>query len=342
MKKFLSPVLAAAALVGCTKENQGVTYADNEILASATTLSVDAVTKAPVNGTVSSSAPFFAQVPISETSGNYSSPIGDPGYMNFTDQSTAFGFVNASKAAAPKFFPAGVNTVYLCGLYPATGWSSISETAQFTFDGSDDVMAAKEVSLTKENAAAGTYSKLAFEHLLTQISVSFHAASKNDVYGWGNITGLELLASSSTEGAEVKLANVATVDLDAGTVSFGGTTGTGFYDVTGTDYTDDAYTSTAIPYEPTPASVVAYTMCAPVTADGSTDAEYKLKITSASGAVETVDINLKDANNTDDFNGSTAGYSFEIALNFKATEVKAIASIAEWKDGGTTTVTVGE
>lgn len=334
MKKILFTVLAAAALVGCTKENSGVTYADNEILASATTLSVDAITKAPVDGYGNG---FLARVPISQTDGDYATEYGTAAFMKFTDATNAVGFVSSDgSTSAAKFYPAN-GSVYLCGLFPATTWTMNGTKASFTFNGSQDVMAAPQVTSTKADAP-DSYKILAFKHLLTQITVKFNAETEEDAKAWGNITGLELL---SAENGEVKLANQATVTLKDGTAEFSGTTGTGFYAVTGgTTYSDIEYSSTAIPVDN--ATAVAYTMCAPVKADGNTGAEYKLKITSASNATETVDINLKQSGNSADFVDSTAGYSFNIELTFKATEIKAIATITPWKDGGTTTVTVGE
>lgn len=334
MKKILFTVLAAAALVGCTKENSGVTYADNEILASATTLSVDAITKAPVEGYGTG---FLARVPISQTDGDYTTEYGTAAFMKFTDATNAVGFVSSDgSASAAKFYPAN-GSVYLCGLFPATTWTMNGTKASFTFNGSHDVMAAPQVTSTKADAP-DSYKTLAFKHLLTQITVKFNAETEEDAKAWGNITGLELL---SAENGEVKLANQAIVTLKDGTAEFTGTAGTGFYAVTGgTTYSDTEYSSTAIPVDN--ATAVAYTMCAPVKADGNTGAEYKLKITSASNATEIVDINLKQSGNSADFVDSTAGYSFNIELTFKATEIKAIATITPWKDGGTTTVTVGE
>lgn len=332
MKKFLIPVLAAAALVGCTKENHGVTYADNEILASATTLSVDAVTKAPVNGYGSG---FLARVPISQTDGDYTTEYGNAAYMKFADVTNAVGFVGSDgSTSAAKFYPATGN-VYLCGLYPAQTWTLNGTKASYTFNGSQDVMAAAQVASTKADAP-DSYKTLVFNHLLTQITVKFKAETAEDAKAWGDIATLELLSSDGG-----KLANVAEVTLKTGAATCTGNSGTGFYAVTGgTTYSDTQYAATAIPVSD--ASAVAYTMCAPVDADGSTAAEYKLKITSASGADETVDINLKASDNTADFDGTTAGTSFNVELTFKSTEIKALATITPWKTGGTTTVTVGE
>ena len=55
---------------------------------------------------------------------------------------------------------------------------------------------------------------------------------------------------------------------------------------------------------------------------------------------KTVDIDLKGENDTDAFTGNTAGYAFTVTLNFKATEIKATATVTDWKEGGETTVDV--
>ena len=339
MKKILFTVLAAAALVGCTKENSGVTYADNEILASATTLSVDAITKAPVDGYGNTG--FIAYVPASDKDGDYTTPYQtEHKWMKFTDDATEVGFVEQNgPTAASKFYPSNVATpIYLCGLYPATGWGTPGTTSTFTFTGKEDVMAAAQVATTKADASS-QYKTLKFEHQLTQIRIQFKAVDDAAVEAWGNISGLELLSKDGD-----KLANVATVTLANGKTAFSGNGGVSFYKMTGENFTDDAFASIALTKT---ATNVAYVMCAPVTADAATSnsAEYQLKISAEGGAVETVGINLKasgDDGNGADFGEDTAGAAFDVVLEFHGTEIKAIASIAAWEDKGTTVVPVGE
>ena len=339
MKKILLSVMLAAALASCTKEENGKNPAgDFEIMAGATALSVDAVTKAPINAIPAGG--LLARVPVSEISGNYTAEWqSNAGYMKFTptSTSTATGFADDAGVAAPKFYPAEDNkTTYLCGLYPSEGWT-VGTNATLNFDGKTDVMAAKEVSTTKADAATSSFKTLAFQHLLTQLRIQFVAPDANAANAWGSISSLELQDADGNA-----IGNKVTVDLKAGTGTFAvGDASFGFYKMTGEDQcTDNAYSATTVT---TTQAYVAYVLAPSVTATSTSGlAEYKLKITSAGGATETVDINLKAADNNTDYADYTAGKAFDIVLSFRATEIKAMATIATWTDMGTTEVPVGE
>ena len=327
-------MMAVAALASCSQDEQvNISTGENEIVAGATTLSVDATTKAPVN--TIPTAGLLARVPVSETSGNYTTEWQtNPGYMKFTATSTPTSFCNDAGVEAPKFYPAE-GDIYLCGLYPHNAWGPVTATASASIDGKTDLMAAAQVTTTKDDSPSA-FKTLAFGHLLTQLRIQFQAESEDAANAWGNIASLELLDKSGAA-----LNKQVTVTLANGTATFAAGTGTlGFYKCSNkTTFTDDAYASTGLS---TTATYVAYILCPPVTADGAATAEYKLKITSAGSAEETVDINLKDTGNTADFSGDTKGAAFDILLNFKATEIKAMASITPWVDKGQTEVPVGE
>lgn len=340
MKKILLSVMLAAALASCTKEENGKNPAgDFEIMAGATALSVDAVTKAPIN--TIPTVGLLARVPVSETSGDYTAEWqSNAGYMKFTVASSATGFTDNAGTAAPKFYPAEENkTIYLCGLYPSDGWT-VGTNATLNFDGKTDVMAAKEVSTTKADAATSSFETLAFQHLLTQLRIQFVAPDANAANAWGSILSLELLDADGDA-----IGNKVTVDLKAGTGTFAaGDAAFGLYKMTGKEqFTDNAYSATTVT---TTQAYVAYVLAPSVTATGPSGQvstpEYKLKITSAGGATETVDINLKAADNNTDYADYTAGKAFDIVLSFRATEIKAMATIATWTDMGTTEVPVGE
>ena len=330
--------MLAAALASCTKEENGKNPAgDFEIMAGATALSVDAVTKAPIN-TIPADG-LLARVPVSGTPDNYTAEWqSNAGYMKFTAASTATGFADDEGATAPKFYPAEEDkTIYLCGLYPSEGWTVGTTNATLNFDGKTDVMAAKEVSTTKAEAATSSFKTLAFQHLLTQLRIQFVAPDANAANAWGSISSLELLDASGNA-----IGNKVTVDLKAGTGTFAaGDASFGFYKMTGEDqFTDNAYSATTVT---TTQAYVAYVLAPSLTANGTANvAEYKLKITSAGGATETVDINLKATDNSTDYADYTAGKAFDIVLSFRATEIKAMATIATWTDMGTTEVPVGE
>ena len=327
-------MMAVAALASCSQDEQvNISTGENEIVAGATTLSVDAATKAPVNSIPA--AGLLARVPVSQTDGNYATEWQtNEGYMKFMAADQATSFCNSTGTKAPKFYPADGN-IYLCGLYPEQGWGTLSTTATATINGNNDLMAAAQVTTTKDDAP-DNFKTLTFKHLLTQLRIQFQAADQAAVDAWGNITSLKLLKSDGSTPIESQ----ATVTLKDGTATFSGSGTVNFFQATSkTAFTDDVYAAKA---PTTTATYVAYILCPPVTGDGTEAAEYKLKITSAGGAEETVDINLKDTGNTADFSGDTKGAAFDILLNFKATEIKAMATITPWVDKGQTEVPVGE
>lgn len=335
MKKILLSMMAVAALASCSQDEQvNITTGENEIVAGATTLSVDASTKAPVNSIPAEG--LLARVPVSSTPGDYTAEWqNNAGYMKFMRASEATSFCDDNGDVTPKFYPADNSIIYLCGLYPHDAWGTINTSATASIDGKTDLMFAPQVTTTKDDAPS-SFKTLAFAHLLTQLRIQFQAADQDAANAWGNISGLELL---DKDGAALN--KKVTVTLSNGTPAFATGTGTlSFYQCTSkTDFTENEYAAKA---PTTAATYVAYILCPPVIADGATTAEYKLKITSAGGATETVDINLKDTGNTNNFNDSTAGSAFDILLNFKATEIKAQATITRWQDKGQTEVPVGE
>ncbi len=326
-------MMAVAALASCSQDEQvNISTGENEIVAGATTLSVDAATKAPVNSIPA--AGLLARVPVSQTDGNYATEWQtNEGYMKFMAADQATSFCNSTGTKAPKFYPADGN-IYLCGLYPEQGWGTLSTTATATINGNNDLMAAAQVTTTKDDAP-DNFKTLTFKHLLTQLRIQFQAADQAAVDAWGNITSLKLLKSDGSTPIESQ----ATVTLKDGTATFSGSGTVNFFQATSkTAFTDDVYAAKA---PTTTATYVAYILCPSTTGDGSTGAEYQLEITSAGGAKEVVALDLMEDTDTH-FTGPTAGNAFDILLNFKATEIKAMASITPWVDKGQTEVPVGE
>lgn len=339
MKKILVMMMAVTALVGCSKDdqkNEDPIGSNKEIMVGATTLSVDAISRAPIN-TIPEEG-LLARVPVSNKDGVYKSEWQEnEGYMKFMKANTITRFTDVSGATeTPKFYPTSDESIYLCGLYPANNWvidESEGTTATYTFTGKEDVMAAQQVTTSKADAP-NNFKTLNFAHLLTQLRIQFKAVSETAAEAWGDIIKLELL---DKEGAAIT--NQVTVNLKEGTATFEkGTETLTFYQMTGKDKGNDTpYAATGMTRD---AVYKAYILCPSVTADGTEKAEYQLKITSAGGATETVNISLKNSNSSE-YNGYTAGKAFDIILSFQATEIKAMATITPWTDMGTTEVPVG-
>lgn len=343
MKKILVSMMAVAALVSCSKSDQGQddpAAGRHEIMAGATTLTVDAATRTPINGAIPATG-LKARVPVSDKDGIYNAEWqSKAGYMEFSTANTAVGFVDENGDAAAKFYPTlETASIYLCGLYPHDAWTidaTEGKTATCIFTGKEDVMAAPQQTTTKADSP-NSFKTLDFQHLLTQLRIQFKAQNDEAANAWGEIASLKLLGKNGQP-----IGNKVTVNLKDGTSTGFAKDASGdlkFYQMSAKDKgTDAEYSQTGMT---TTAAYKAYTLCPSVTADGAATAEYQLVITAAGGAFETVNLNLK-ADNSADYDQDTAGKAFDIILVFQATEIKAQAKIAAWTDMGTTEVPVGE
>lgn len=328
MKKNLFLILAAAAMVaGCSKGEPG-TIPDNSsqtpIAVTGQSMSVD--TRAAFEGEVSASNTLTALVAASLTEDDYTTQYA-LGTMTFGVAGTAVSY--ASDATGNKNYPANESTsVYLAGLYPATGWGSYSTTAAITFSGKEDVMSAPQVSTTKADAIQDNYPAMVFSHLLTKLDIKVVAESADAAAAWGTIKEITLTKSQ----ANATFCNVATVTLKDGAATFAGTAASWpIY-----DNSDNAITAGSIKI-PTVAASVGYTLVAPITATQSADDDFMVGIKTMRNGVEYTKSNIGVTLQTTegaDFSGSTAGRSFVVTLTFKAKNIQATASVTPWVNGG--------
>lgn len=335
MRKFLFPLLAAAALVGCSKEDSGsgVPQNDGPVEIKLASKAMTVTTRAPFEGDISSSNKLQALVPASTTSGDYSSPYGDShACMVFADQgTTAVGFVGSDGSTpAPKYYPANGGNVYLCGLYPHDKWGTPTTAASATIDGKTDLMYAKEVTTTKTDVqTGGTPKTLAFNHLLTKLDIVLLAESETAKTTWGKVTSLKL-----TKQGTAAPHNSVSVTFADGNATTSGSAADGF----------DCYLNGG----DTPVSsqelvvgsstdAVAYVLCAPVNAETGTD-HYTMSVATENNpsAIE-VPLTLQYAGDFDGSKISTAGQAFKVTLTFKSTQIEAKATVTAWKEAGTAT-----
>ena len=318
MKKLILSLATVAALASCaTNENETpVLGNDDPVEIKVGYASLEATTKAPFEGTINSDNPLTALVMGSRVSKDYTSAniiTNANGTITFKDNgASAYGF-------DPAAYFEGNADAYLCGLYPTEGWGSISTTAQITFDGDDDVMAAKEVTAEKGEEAP----TLEFLHKLTKLMIQFK--SEDGAPGqWGKVTKIEL----TKVGAAVP-ANVATVTLETGTVEFSGTAVTPCY-VWNTSYTTTKFDGQSVTLpDNSEAEAIngAYVLCQPTDAQGTSDYTLKVYTENMTGGVE-VPINC-------DTTGDTTGKEITVTLTFKTTQITAKATVKDWENGGT-------
>lgn len=337
MKKIFYSVMALAALAACNKEQVSTApeFDENEICL--TSASVNVATKTPVEGTAFSGQ--TAIVLASTVAGNFSSgnlygPTTNM-YMKFNGSERA-GFCTSDGTSTPKYYDGDKNT-YLVGLYPTSWGTPGTDTYTLTIDGKTDAMASAPITVNKAtNAGSGnTPGNLEFKHKLTKLLVN--AKASEGVNYWGKITGIELTAAGSANLK--KTISVSATDMTS--FDFEGADTADplpFYSWTGENqYTDNSTLDVTLSSS---AADIAYTLCAPITADGTDD--FKVKITLDNGNAYEVNVGLEksDTAGSGAFEGDTAGYAFTIALDFKATIIEATATITDWNVGGTSNIIV--
>ena len=336
MKKIFLTMLAAAALVSCTKSeinpiNEGVEIALRSDVINASGV----VSRAPFEGAVSTANVLEARVAASAAQ-NFGTLIAN-GVMKFNG-SAAANYEQPVDAGNSRF-PNSTDPVHLYGVYPATGWTISNAVAEYTFTGKEDVMATGKISTTQQDVINATYKTLSFKHLLTRLEVKLSAAAPTVVPMLGDITAIKLIGSdaNSTTPVNNKVSANYASDLALTFSSAASATSLNFYGLSLGADGKKTYTNTVLSaYELTDVpTLVAYSLVAPVTATSAATKEYFLEITTANvTGVKRVAVDLLKTDG-DFFEGSTAGRSFTVSINFKITgEIAPLAAVEEWNEQG--------
>lgn len=350
MKKIYLPLLAAMLLAGCTQNEVTQTPVNGEVelKLKSSALAIDGSTRAPFEGEGGTVAvPLVTKVLVKEQANDYT------GLYNTADDKITFTDGTQTGFTTTKYYyPSDGTGLDICGLYPyaATGtaagqWDLTATNAAFAFNGSQDVMAAAQVTTTKAQAQASTYPTLAFSHLLTKLIIKVKAEDAAAIAAWGHVTQIELVkakGSAPNSKATVALATGTAPRASAFSISLNPFP---FYAVTGgTTYTNTAFTGQTLALTTDP-TVVAYSLVAPILADGSNtagSADFELKVYTEKGDATGVNVPvglLTNASAT--YAGETQGKAFEITLTFKATEIKAKATVSPWVLDGTSSPEIG-
>ena len=255
-------------------------------------------------------------------------------------------------------------TVYFVAMHPQSietkSWTTpkkgdnAGKIAVYTFTGCEDVMYAPEVAGAYNTGEVGVINSptLAFEHLLTKITVSMgidleEGENLEDIKkAWGPIEAITIQAYDKEADNLVSFDRV-TIDLTKGAISQSGgfsydtdinfdyaqtgsiASGMTFYK-NGTDAEfpgNGGYTLTNHVEE------LAYVMCAPVTA--ITDShEYVINVETKERGQQQILLDLKKSA-TEYFTGSTRGKHFGVILKFKkGRAVATVAKVTPWVNGG--------
>lgn len=333
MKKFIFSLLTIIVLVSCSKENPNSDGRyDERVEIKVSSQALEIVSRSPYEGNIVSNKPLRTFIPVSSDQGDYTTPYeGSHGYMQFSDNGiSAVGFVDKKdwETSAAKHYPANASKVYLCGLFPHDAWGTAPKTtAEATFDGKTDLMAAKEIATTKEDVQTGGLPKtLEFKHLLTQLRIKPTAENADAKNVWGDITSLKLIKVGENDPA-----NQAIVTLASGEVKFGGENATNCYTTNDEEISNDQ----PLTLEISSSIPTAYTLCQPVNASTGTN-HYTLEIiTTGHQTPYIIPLTLEYKLEYEGNKTSTAGQAFEITLTFKTSTIQAKATIDQWKDAGT-------
>lgn len=364
MRKRFLPLLALVALASCTQNEMDLKESNDQvpIMLGANALSVDAstVTRAPFEGKIGDdSQTLTAMVLASKTNTSYVT-LYAKGCMTFTDETTDVGYITATSPAPAvaftgnSYYPADGSKLYFSALYPAddTKWSVAVTAATYTFDGCTDIMAAAQVNADKtahaatvapDPVTASTIPAFAFKHLLTKLNLKFKAEDQAAIDAWGKISKIELIKAGANSNVNTKVE----VDLINGTAATASAFATGastfkcygLTEVAATApasgmvkvYTDTEYASQTYDLTTT-AAYQAYTLAAPIMADGTADYTFKIYAANAQGGSMEVPVDLKRtvSGTTTLFTGDTQGKAFDITLLFKAKTITATAAVTGW------------
>ena len=194
-------------------------------------------------------------------------------------------------------------------------------------------MAASEQSSTKDASKGGSYPALTFKHLLTQLVVKAVAEDQAAIDAWGNLTDITLTKVGSNDPT-----SAVTVTLSAGTAdesSAFATPLTGGMSFWVKGASPEAVFASQTKALTTGGEEVAYSLVAPLkNATGTADYTLAVKTANSGTTPVAVPVNLKQKGSNNAYTASTQGQKFIITLTFKATEIKATATVEDWKEEG--------
>lgn len=245
-------------------------------------------------------------------------------------------------------YPMVGTTVFFVGLHPQSGWSVVNDNkANFTFDGSNDVMFAPRIKgqYAQSDDQVINAPLLHFHHLLTWLKVRIKAEDADAISAWGKITKMEILSNTKVEIDLSDMKQSASAEVSDGVFDFSKCT----FSTLGKlslykAGSDDEFVTPTNGYTmstTSPQDIVAYVLCSPVDAVATTVVdskdvtvpEYTLYIETENRRVELpIDLKINDGAY---YTGNTRGKHFTLNLTFKMGNTIIVTAQAEdWKLGG--------
>ncbi len=307
MKKTMILLLAAASLAACTKtETEAPDIAPvpdySAPIALSAGIDITADSKAPVTGTVfpANTTNVFR---LTAYAGSGAPTNWTTAY--FADQQVNSGASSAISLATAQYYPANGDKLYFYAYAPAAtsvtaGTSSAAPIANYTIDGSKDIMAAQVTSgIAKAATGTQTQPALAFTHKLKQVSFKVIADASFE-------TGVKV---TSIQIKEAKTS--AKLAVNTGNLTFDATTGTltAYSNATGT----------------TIGTTLSGVIGSPVMFEPGT----KFKVGVVAGGVTYTDVEVTLSGT----NAGNAGVSHVVTLTFKRNQIVPTAGITDWTKG---------
>jgi len=333
--KSIFMLMTAVIITSCSKSEieESATVDSNEISVASTVIDVDASTRTPYEGTISSTNKLKALVLASQDAQSYATV-----YANGTMEFSAATVVDYDKPmnSGVSNYPAGLR-VYLTGLHPSSGWSVTGGEATLTMSGKEDVMlATRQESLR----GSGSNQALAFTHQLTLMKLFFHgdadAVNSNET----TVTSVELIKANGAD-----LPNTATAKLSDATQTIDFSGSVAKFDCYASGNNTVAFSTPYVVTTTAPNMATdteqAYVIAPPVQAsniDATYEYTFKIKYTNGSSPAVAkemdVNVDLKDLGGSTSYNAPTAGNAFNIAFRFMGNQIQAAATVTAWTLAG--------
>lgn len=227
---------------------------------------------------------------------------------------------------SPAYYLANGNKSKLIGWYPSTGtFDKSAHTVAFpaaTLDGSTDLMATNLYEGDKNTKITS----VAFNHLLTQISVRVYTESTTTATVWGTLSSVSIVGMSRSCIVILPAATAATTGgTEKVTIAFSGSDNLSLVKKNPSGNSDISYPVT--PGIGAGNSVLAgYAMFAPQTDSDNANNMITLTVITSAGGTHTAAIPAPDG-------GFKAGSSYVVTLKFGAAEIEPSVSITDWQTG---------
>lgn len=183
------------------------------------------------------------------------------------------------------------------------------------------------------NSKDGDYPQLEFKHLLTQLVIMAVAEDDAAIEKWGQLTDITLTKVGTSNPSSAVTVTLSTGTADESTAfATPLSNGMSFWVVGANPETAFATQAKDLT---TDGEEVAYSMVAPLeNATGTADYTLAVKTENSGTTPVRVTVNLKQSANQASYTASTQGKKFIVTLTFKATEIKATATVEDWEEDG--------